>query len=144
MSKLLQRLFLFEKCEIQTEFPKQEVLSRVASFIDSEQTDYYGSLSADGFFIGEKNIKHSTFVRTRNSFAPIAKAKIIEENGITTVSVVLRMHLLVMILFVPFYVVSLLTVVMFPFVLGLLHFAFLKPAKKLKQKIENLLICSLS
>ncbi len=140
MNKFFQRLFLFEKCEIKTKLSKQQVLSRVTSFIDSEHTDYYGSVSEDGFFIGEKNRKHITGGHTQNSFAPVAKAKIIEENGIISISMVLRMHLLVLILFIPIYIASLLTIVMFPFVWILLHFAFVKPTKKLKQQIENLLI----
>ena len=140
MNKFFQRLFLFEKCEIKTKLSKQQILSRVTSFVDCEHTDYYGSISEYGFFIGEKNIKHFTGGSTQNSFAPVAKAKIIEENGVTSVSMVLRMHLIVMILFIPFYVLSLLTVVMFPFVWILLHFALAKPSIKLKQQIEDLLI----
>ena len=140
MNKFFQRLFLFEKCGIKTKLSKQQILTRVTSFLDYEHTDYYGSVSEYGFFIGEKNRKHFIGVQTQNSFAPIAKAKIIEENGITSVSMVLRMHILVMILFAPIYVVSLLTIVMFPFVWVLLHFAFVKPTKKLKQQIENLLV----
>ena len=139
MNKFFQRLFLFEECEIKTKLSKKQIVSRVKAFVDYEHTDYYGSVSEDGFFIGEKNRKHITGGHTQNSFAPVAKAKIIEENGITSVSIVLRMHLLAMILFAPFYIVSLLTVVMFPFVWILLYFAFLKPTKKLKQQIENLL-----
>ena len=50
------------------------------------------------------------------------------------------MNLLVLILFAPIYVVSLLTIVLFPFMLLLLHFAFTKPQKRLEQEIENLLI----
>ena len=140
MNKFFQRLFLFEKCEIKTKLSKQEILNRVTSFVDCEHTDYYGSISEYGFFIGEKNIKHFTGGSTQNSFAPVAKAKIIEENGVTSVSMVLRMHLIVMILFIPFYVVSLLTIVMFPLVWILLYFAFIKPTKKLKEQIENLLL----
>jgi hypothetical protein len=140
MNKFFQRLFLFEKCGIKTKLSKQQILTRVTSFLDYEHTDYYGSVSEYGFFIGEKNRKYFIGGHIQNSFAPIAKAKIIEENGITSVSMVLRMHILVMILFAPIYVVSLLTIVMFPFVWVLLHFAFVKPTKKLKQQIENLLV----
>ena len=140
MNKFFQRLFLFEKCEIKTKLSKQEILNRVTSFVDYEHTDYYGSVSECGFFIGEKNIKHITGGHTQNSFAPVAKAKIIEENGVASVSMVLRMHLIVMILFIPFYVLSLLTVVLFPFVWIFLHFALVKPSRKLKQQIEDLLI----
>lgn len=140
MNKFLQRLFLFEKYNIQTKLSKQQILNRVKSFKDSQYTDYYGSISESGFFIGEKVMKHSAFVRTRNSFAPVAKAKIVEKDDISTVSIVVRMHLLVLILFVPLYVMSLLTIVMFPLVLLFLHFTFVKPAKRLKQEIENLLM----
>ena len=140
MNKFFQRLFLFEKCGIKTKLSKQQILTRVTSFLGCEHTDYYGSVSEYGFFIGEKNRKHFTGGRTQTSLAPVAKAKITEENGITSVSIVLRMHLMVMILFIPFYVVSLLTIVMFPLVWILLYFAFIKPTKKLKEQIENLLL----
>ena len=140
MNNFFQKLFLFEKCEIKTKLSKQQILSRVTSFVDCEHTDYYGSVSEYGFFIGEKNRKHFTGGHTQNSFAPVAKAKIIEENGVASVSMVLRMHLIVMILFIPFYVLSLLTVVLFPFVWIFLHFALVKPSRKLKQQIEDLLI----
>ncbi len=139
LNKFFQRLLLFEKFEIQTKLSKQQILNKVKSFADPEYTDYYGSISECGFFIGEKYIKQSAFVRTRNSFAPVAKAKIIEKDGMSTVSIVIRMHLLPLILFAPVYLMSLITVVLFPFAWLLLHFTFVKPAKKLKQEIENLL-----
>ena len=140
MNKFFQKLFLFEKCEMKTKLSKQEILNRVTSFVDYEHTDYYGSVSECGFFIGERNRKHFTGGHTQTSFAPVAKAKIIEENGVTTVSMVLRMHLLVLILFIPIYIALSLTIVLFPFVWILLYFAFVKPAKKLKLSIENLLV----
>ena len=140
MNKFFQRLFLFEKCGIKTKLSKQQILTRVTSFLDYERTDYYGSVSEYGFFIGEKHRKNFIVGHTQNPFAPIAKAKIIEENGITSVSMVLRMHILAMILFAPIYVGSLLNIVMFPFVWVLLYFAFVRPTKKLKQQIENLLV----
>ncbi len=140
MNKFLQRLFLFEKCEIQTKLSKQQILNRVKAFINSECTDYYGSVSEHGFFIGEKNIKHFIGGHSHNSFAPIAKAKIIEKDGITTVSIKTRMNLLTLILFAPIYVISLITVVLFPLMLMLLHSAFIIPAERLKQSIEDLII----
>ncbi len=140
MNKFLQRLFLFEKCEIQTKLSKQQILNKIKSFAVPKYTDYYGSISESGFFIGEKNRKHFSGGHSQNSFAPVAKAKIVEKDGITTVSMIMRMNLLVMILFAPIYVMSLLTIVLFPFVLLFLHFTFVKPAKRLKQEIETLLM----
>lgn len=140
MHKILQRLFLFEKCEIKTKLSKKETLKKIADFADPEYTDYYGGISEDGFFIAEKNKKSFAGGYSQNSFAPVAKAKISESNGMTTVSMVIRMNLLVFILFVPIYIISLLTVVLFPAMLILLHFTFIKPAKRLKENIENLLM----
>lgn len=142
MNKFFQRLFLFEKYEIQTKLSKQQILDKIKSFADPEYTDYYGSISECGFFIGEKNRKFFSGGHSQNSFAPVAKAKIVEKDSITTVSMIIRMNLLVMILFAPIYVMSLLTIVLFPLVLLFLHFAFVKPAKRLKQEIENLLMGS--
>lgn len=95
--------------------------------------------NADSLLV-KKNIKHSVFMHTKNSFAPIAKGTIVENNEVTTVSIITRMHLLVLIIFAPLYVISLLTVVLFPFMLLLLHFAFVRPQKRLEQEIENLLM----
>ena len=139
MNKILQRLFLFEKCEIKTRLPKKEILKKIDSFADLEYTDYWGIISEDGFFIAEKNRKRFTGRFKRNSFAPVAKAKITESDGITTVSMVIRMNILALILFVPIYIISLLTIVLFPFSLILLYFAFIIPEKRLKEAIENLL-----
>ncbi len=53
---------------------------------------------------------------------------------------VIRMNAIVSILFAPFYLAAMLSVVLFPFVLILLYFAFMKPAKELKEAIVSLLI----
>ncbi len=108
--------------------------------MDSERADYYGSASECGFFVGEKNRKHFLGGHYQNSFAPVAKAKMVEKEDVTTVSMIIRMNLLVLILFVPIYIISLITIVLSPAVLLLLYFAFVRPAERLKQTIENLLI----
>ncbi len=136
----MQRLFLFEKFEIQTKLSKREIRKRIRSFADPEYTDYYGGVSEDGFLVAEKSRKHFAGGHTQNSFAPVAKAKIVESDGISTVSVILRMNLLVLFLFAPIYVASLITIVLFPFMLLWLRFAFVKPAERLKDRIEDLLM----
>ena len=140
MNKHIQRLFLFEKFEIQTRLSKQEILKKIKSFADPEYTDYYGVVSEDGFFIAEKSSKQFTGGHTQNSFAPIAQTKIDEKDGITSVSVVLRMNILVLALFAPIYFLSLLLIVPFPIMLIVLHFVFVNPAKRLKETLEDLLL----
>lgn len=140
MNKHLQHLFLFEKFEIQTKLSKQEILKRIEAFADSEHTDYYGSVAEGGFYIAEKNRKYFAGVHTQNPFAPIARGKIDEKDGSCSVCGVLRMNALALILFPPIYLISLLTIVPFPIMLIILHFAFVKPAKRLKDALEGALL----
>ncbi|MBE6548008.1 MAG: hypothetical protein E7667_03905 [Ruminococcaceae bacterium] len=140
MNKYMQRLFLFETFEIQTKLSKKEIMTKVKSFANPEYTDYFGSVSNDGFLVAQKYTKYFSGGSARNSFAPIAKAKICEKDGIATVKVILRPRALVIILFAPIYILTLITILIFPLTLLLMHFAFVKPAQKLKTSLENLLL----
>ena len=140
MNKFIQRLFFFEKFQIKTRMSKKEILKKIDSFADPQYTDYYGFVSEEGFFIAEKNRKHFFGGHSENPFAPVAKAKITEGDGMTTVSTVISMHFLIIILFAPLYIISLLTLVMFPFWFILFHFCFAKPAKRLKEELEYILM----
>lgn len=138
-NKFLRWLLLYEKFEIETKLSKEEIQKRIISFANSESTNYYGNISENGFFIAEKCNKHFVVVHYRNSFAPVAKAKITEKDGISTISVVIRMNILVLLLFAPIYFASLLTVVLFLFMRVFLYFTFLKPSKRLKKSINETL-----
>ncbi len=50
------------------------------------------------------------------------------------------MNILVLILFAPIYFISLLLIGPFPIMLIILYFAFVKPAKRLKETLGNLLL----
>lgn len=145
VNKFFQRLFLFEKIEIQTKLSRAEVLDRIDSFcrIDSyngyTDSDYYGSVSYDGFFVAEKNRKFNGAGYTHNSFAPVMSAKVDERDGMTVISGVLRMNTITLIPFSVLYLLFLLTVVLFPILHIILHFAYFRPAKRLKEKIEEIL-----
>ena len=144
MKRFFEKLFLFESFKIQTKISKKEILRRVYFFANPDFGDYYGRVSEDGFLIWEKNLKHKSLgpimaSRSYNSFAPVAKAKITEEDGITTVSGVLRMNIILMIIFMPIYIASLITVLLFPFMYIFMHIAFSVPAKRLRKKLEDML-----
>ena len=138
-NKFLRWLLLYEKFEIETKLSKEEIHKRIISFVNSESTYYYGNISENGFFISEKSSKNFVVLHTRNSFVPVAKAKITEKDGISTISVVIRMHILVLVLFAPIYFASLISVVLFPLMRVFLYFAFIKPSKRLKNSINETL-----
>lgn len=139
MNKHIQHLFLFEKLDIQTKLSKKAIHRRVRDFVEFESDDYYGKISDDGFSVFEKSIKRFWWGHTKNSFAPMAKAKIDEKDGYTTVSVVFRMHPIIIVLFVPMYILFVLTVILLPLLLGLLYVFFFRRIKKLKGILEELL-----
>lgn len=146
MNKFFQRLLLFEKVEIQTKLSCAEVLDRIDSFcgVDSyngyTDSDYYGSVFYDGFFIGEKNRKFNGAGYTHNSFAPVMRAKVDERDGMTVISGVLRMNTITLIPFSVLYLLFLLTIVLFPILHIILHFAYFRSAKRLKEKIQEILL----
>ncbi len=139
LKKFFQSFLPFQKFEIQTKLPKREILYRVDDFADPEYTDYYGHITDNGFVIAEKCMKHLTFGHSHNSFAPVATAKITEKDGISSVKGVLRMRIFCLFIFIPIYLMSLITLVLFPFMYLLMYFAFVRPANKLKKELESLL-----
>jgi hypothetical protein len=137
--KFFQIFLPFQKFEFQTALPKAEILRRVRDFSEPEYTGYYGGIRDDGFWIAEPCVKHLSFGSSHNSFAPVASAKISENDGLSTVKGIVRMRIPVMLIFIPMYLIFMLSVIMFPFTFLLMYFAFIRPANKLKKELEVLL-----
>ena len=138
MNKFFQRLFLLEMCEIRTRLTKGQIQQRILDFTEFE-TDYRSGTTKNGFFIAEKVMHSSSFGGVRNSFVPVAKATVTESDGITTVSILFRMNLFTHITFLPFYFISILTLVLLPFTCFLIYIGFLRPKKRLKNHLTELL-----
>ena len=54
------------------------------------------------------------------------------------VTVTLRMHAAVLVLFMPMYIASLITLILFPFAYLLAYIGFVRPSRKLKDAIINI------
>ena len=143
LKTVLEILFLFHRFRLQTKLTKEEILKRVERFVIESKSDYDGWGKNDGFTIVEKPFKSfMLFGGFRNSFAPVAVAKIVEAHGVTTVSCLLRMNIIIQILMVPIYLSMFFYVFMAPvslIFLVLLHCAFFHPAKRLKKALINIL-----
>lgn len=138
MNVFLRTLLLFDKFEIKTKLTPEEIDEKVGYFARIKNDDYYADTEDNGFYIAEKFIKHQGFITSKNSFAPIATAKYKVDEGVTTVSVIIHMRLPVAIIFVPIYLLSLASIVPFPFMLLISYFSFVRPAEKLKDILEYL------
>ena len=139
MRKALQHLLLFERFEIKTRMPKKDVLKNLYSLTDPYYTDYYGVISDDRFFIAEKDVKYEDGVSSKTSFPPVAKGIIYEKDGFTFLSGVLRMNVWTEIFIVPLYLLFSLMILPFPFLHWFFKRAFFKPARAMKETMENLL-----
>ena len=106
MKKFLINLLPFEKYEIMTDLSKEKIFERISAEGDSRNGEYNGLVRKDKFIFAEKTYKHSALGHSRNSFAPVAVARLSEESGKTLVSVKIRMPLPTCILFFPLYVIS--------------------------------------
>ena len=145
ISKILQKLFFFEKTEFKTKLSKHEINKRIGRFLQTEREDYNGFITDEGFFVAEKHIKHYAIGvlgtrKKQNSFAPRLKATITQDDKYTTVQFVLRMNILMYFLWMPIYLIFMFTVLMFPLVYLFMYFAFIRPANRLREQLEDLLI----
>ena len=137
--KFIQKLFLFDKFEIKTKASPHTVARNINFFADPKRTNYYGRADENGFFLGQKHQTYNGVVHVKNSFAPVAKGKIVRVGeDETEVSVTVRMHAAVLVLFMPMYIASLITLILFPLVYLMVHLAFSKPAKRLKEIVTDL------
>ncbi|MBQ7821465.1 MAG: hypothetical protein IJ391_04200 [Clostridia bacterium] len=167
MKNTVLKLLPFEKFEIKTELSKERILQKIKSVSDPEYADYRAKVSENGFYVAEKNRKAFLGGHTQNTFAPVASAKILGQDRPTVVSVTVRMHLLVCILLLPIYLFSAFAFVYgvagtivdivhisigteitgeaplflfpFPFLQLLFYFGFKRPARRMKEFIENLI-----
>lgn len=133
---------MFHRFRLQTKLTREEILKRAERFVIENEEDYKGHNKKDGFTIVKRYYKSFIFGYCRNSFAPVAVAKIEEANGVTTVSCLLRMNIIIQILMVPIYLSMFFYVFMAPvslIFLVLLHCAFFHPAKRLKKALINIL-----
>lgn len=142
LKNVLEILFLFHRFRLQTKLTREEILKRAERFVIENEEDYKGHNKKDGFTIVKRYYKSFIFGYCRNSFAPVAVAKIVEANGVTTVSCLLRMNIIIQILMVPIYLSMFFYVFMAPvslIFLVLLHCAFFHPAKRLKKALITIL-----
>lgn len=139
MSKLIQRIFLFERFEFKTKLSKKQIQKRVEDLTNGTYSDRCGTVNGDKFSVAKKSANYFSGGHTHNSFAPVAKCTITEGNDLTTVNGILRMKLPALLLFAPIYFLSMLTVILFPLMYLIVHLAFVKPAGKLREELENTL-----
>ena len=147
VKRFLQRLFLFEKFDIKTSLTKEKILNKVETFLCVESEDYYGRLWEDGFYVAERSRRNFGLLwRSRNSFAPVAKAKITENDTGCTVTITIRMNMIVMVLFWPLWILSIPSIfltetygLMFIILLVALILGFFIPAKILREYLVDML-----
>lgn len=135
--KISEMIFLFHKFSFQTKLPKNKISERAGLFMSGD--DYYGSLRENGFYIGKRPYKSFIIGHARNSFAPVFIGKITDESDVVTVSVIIRMSILVWIITLMLSVVFLISIVFYPLFLLVMYFAFFRPAKKMKEELVALL-----
>jgi hypothetical protein len=157
MHKILQKLLFIEKFEIKTKISKERAKT-ILKMEAAKTGDYRTYFSENVFCVAEKTRKSLVFGSIHNSFAPVAVGKLSEQDGMTVISGLIRMRLLVCL---PWYLVCLFSVLAviaavvglavgevklligipcFLFCYGLPFFAFGRPAKRLKTFLERVLV----
>ena len=90
---------------IKTKSSPHNIARNINFFADPKRTNYYGRADENGFFLGQKHQTYNGVVHVKNSFVPVAKGKIVRvSEDETEVSVTVRMHAAVLVLFMPMYI----------------------------------------
>ena len=134
MNKILRRLLLFDLFEIRTRLPSDTVRERILAMAEAEASAYAVMDTARGLTVTERGASADT---ARGAFAPIAHVSISEADGTSTVSGISRIRMQTLIPFAVLYVCGLFSLILIPIIHVFLHFAFFKPAKKLRRAIER-------
>ena len=134
MNKILRRLLLFDLFALRAEMNADTVRERVLAMAEAEDSAYTVKAGARGLTVTEHSASADTL---RGAFAPVVHLSVIEADGATTVSGIARMRLETLIPFGIFYACGLLSLILIPIIHVFLHFAFFKPAKRLRKAIEH-------
>ena len=104
------------KFENETRLLKSQVLNRVENFVRGNHncSGYFYRMSGR-FLVKEHYFRTFSFGGSRNSFAPVAAGKVLENKSGTTVTILLRPNRLVQVLIVPIFWMACLTVFFAPF-----------------------------
>ena len=134
MNKILRRLLLFDAFEIRAKLPSDTVRERMLAMGEAENSAYTVRAAARGFTVTEGGASADT---ARGAFSPIAHVCVSEADGVTTVSGITRMRLETLVPFAILYVCGLFSLILIPVMHILLHYAFFKPAKRLRKTLER-------
>ena len=169
MKKFIQGLLPFEIYTLKTRLTKSEIQNKISSRIGKDDYDYRSGITQEGFYVYERFIKSFGIGHVHNSFAPMATARIKEEDGYSTIRITVRMSWISLILFlfmytlffiagalaIPVAIVALIAgaqeaayiastalalLVPFLFMYFMMHFFYKRPAKRLKELLEELLV----
>ena len=134
MNKILRRLLLFDLFEIRAKLPSDTVRERMLAMAEAENSAYTVTEAAHGLTVTPRGATADT---ARGAFSPIAHVSISEADGVTTVSGITRIRMQTLIPFAVLYVCGLFSLILIPIIHVFLHFAFFKPAKKLRKTTER-------
>ena len=90
MHRFLQKLLFIEKFEIKTKISKERAKT-ILKMEAAKTGDYRTYFSENVFCVAEKTRKSLVFGSIHNSFAPVAVGKFSEQDGMTVISVLIRL-----------------------------------------------------
>lgn len=91
MKRLLSLFFPVDTLEIHTSLSKERILQKLENAADAESARYFMCRLEDGFCFAQKARRSIGFGYVCNSFAPVSKGRIEEKDGRCTVSVRIRL-----------------------------------------------------
>lgn len=138
-NKFADFILLRKRLVIKTKRSKDDVLNRIEQIADNSPETMLWKLKKSGFTICEKYTETFTDGYFKNSFAPVVKAKLLQDDGATVIKGAIRPSIFTYLLYLPFHIASVCLIITIPITLIITR-AFYERASILYEKLEYLLL----
>ena len=138
LNRFVEFLLLRKRIKIKSKTSQDGILAKVEQIADNTPEVMLYRMTKSSFFISEKYSEAVPGGYSRDAFAPIIKARLSQEDGITCIKVVIRPSILVYLLYLPIHILSVCLIVTMPLAYIFTR-AFFERASILSDKLENLL-----
>ncbi|MBR3680664.1 MAG: hypothetical protein IKL79_01515 [Clostridia bacterium] len=139
LNKFVEFLLLRKRVKIKSKISRDGILAKVEQIADNTPEVMLYRMTRNGFFISEKYTEAVPGGYSKDAFAPIIRARLSQEEGVTLINVAIRPNFLVYLVYLPIHIISICLVVTIP-IAYIFTRAFFERANILSDKLENLLL----
>ncbi len=139
LNRFIEFLLLRKRIKIKSKISRDGILAKVEQIAANTPEVMLYRMTKNGFFISEKYTEAVPGGYSKNAFAPIIKARLSQQEGVTSINVAIRPSILIYLLYLPIHIISICLIITIP-IAYIFTRHFFERANILSDKLENLLL----